>query len=54
MENEIKTSLASKAEEDKTGYSNKKKRSLCNLLVGVCLMSLFYSEEGLSNLEELK
>ncbi|KAL4446059.1 hypothetical protein ABPG74_011051 [Tetrahymena malaccensis] len=53
LEKEIKNNLEKKHDDEK-GFSNKKKRSFCNLLIGVCVLSLFYHDEGLQNLDELK
>lgn len=53
LEGEIKGAIASKT-DDSTGFSNKKKRAFCNLIVGICVMSLHYHDEGLQNLDELK
>ena len=53
LEKEIIKNLDKKVDEEK-GFSNKKKRAFCNLIVGVCVMSLYYNDEGLQNLDEIK
>lgn len=46
LEKEIISNLSKKTDEAK-GFTNKKKRAFCNLIVGVCVMSLYYHDEGL-------
>lgn len=53
IEKELISNLQKKTDEEK-GFSNKKKRAFCNLIIGVCVMSLSFHDEGLQNLDELK
>ncbi|EGR29998.1 hypothetical protein IMG5_144720, partial [Ichthyophthirius multifiliis] len=53
LELEITENINKKIDE-KNGLSNKKKRAFCNLIIAVCIQTLFNNnDEGLENLEEL-
>lgn len=46
LEKELISNLQKKIDEPK-GFTNKKKRAFCNLIIGVCIMSLYFNDEGL-------